>query len=522
MEKYSAVQFAEENLKTIFAYSLTRVKNKEDAEDLAGEIILKLIQSAQKIDRAEHFYGYIWGIAANTAKAFLRKRAKSACIYRDNAFEKTANVAEDFDAADEVGRLRCQLALLSGEYRKCTVAYYFDHLSCTEISKRFDISLEMVKYYLFKTRKILKEGIGMTEMFGEKSFRPSPFEFCTIFSGKFNMEYSRLFARKLPGQILLSDYYTPMTVRELSLELGVSSVYLEDEIELLEKYELLTKFANGKVQSRLVIFTSDYQKAFMESADPIITEAIDKIARGLKEKLPLVRKTLPDAQGLSDTRLMWALIWPLMRQGNELFEKEHADKKSRTEIYIGATGVNYGISDDETDPIYKCDTFGGYCRFDDDPFYASVADFNAFDRKNRYFENSDTVRKEIKAALNGECELQYLYMTEDQEKELAKVLCEEIGIMHTLYSRLYALSVSLMCVHAPKNIHTQAEAVVCQTLFFRTIGLIGYHAVTGDAMPKIDFDGPAAMNICHAYEGSDEIAKDGRLIELPGFLKKLI
>lgn len=522
MEKNSAVQFAEENLKTIFAYSLTRVKNREDAEDLAGEIVANLIQNAKKIDSAEHFYGYIWGIAANTLKAFLRKRAKNACVYSDEAFEETENFTDKFDAADEIGRLRRQLALLSGEYRKCTVAYYFDHLSCTEISKRFGISLEMVKYYLFKTRKILKEGIGMTEMFGEKSFRPSPFEFCTIFTGKFNREYSNLFARKLPGQILLSAYYTPMTIRELSLELGVSSVYLEDEIDLLEKYELLTKLSNGKVQTRLVIFTSDYQKAFIENAEPIIKETLGKIAAGLREKLPLVKKTLPEAEGLSDARLMWALIWPLMRQGNELFAKEHTDKDSRTEIYIGATGVNYGISDDETDQIYGCDTFGGYCRFDDDPFYASVADFNALDQKNKYFANSDAVRKEIKAALNGECALKYLYMTEDKEKEITEVLKEETDDMNALYERLYALSMSLMRVHAPKNIHAQAEAVVCQTLFFRTVGLIGYHAVTGGAMPEIDFDGPAAMNVCHVFEGSDEIAKEGRLIGLPGFLKKLM
>jgi hypothetical protein len=33
----------------------------------------------------------------------------------------------------------------------------------------------MVKYYLFKTRKILKEGIGMTREYGEKSYNPGTF-----------------------------------------------------------------------------------------------------------------------------------------------------------------------------------------------------------------------------------------------------------------------------------------------------------------------------------------------------------
>ncbi|MFR5865372.1 MAG: hypothetical protein ACLUFV_09550 [Acutalibacteraceae bacterium] len=76
----------------------------------------------------------------------------------------------------------------------------------------------------------------MERTFGEKSYKPSRFEFVTIFSGQFNREYRNLFNRKLPGSVLSSAYYTPMTVRELSVELGVAAVYMEDEVALLEKY----------------------------------------------------------------------------------------------------------------------------------------------------------------------------------------------------------------------------------------------------------------------------------------------
>ena len=80
----------------------------------------------------------------------------------------------------------------------------------------------------------------------------------TIFSGEFNREYYNLFTRKLPGQILMSAYYTPMTTRELAIELGVASVYLEDELELLEKYGLITKKPTGKYQTKLLIYTDDF------------------------------------------------------------------------------------------------------------------------------------------------------------------------------------------------------------------------------------------------------------------------
>ena len=60
-----AAEFVEENLKTIFAYALSRVSDQSDAEDLTNDIVLAILQSADKIRDDNAFYGYVWGIAAN-------------------------------------------------------------------------------------------------------------------------------------------------------------------------------------------------------------------------------------------------------------------------------------------------------------------------------------------------------------------------------------------------------------------------------------------------------------------------
>ena len=86
-----------------------------------------------------------------------------------------------------------------------------------QISADLGISTEMVKYYLFKTRKILKEGIGMSREFGEKSYNPGTFRMDFWGDGD-NSCYWQLFKRKLPGNILLSAYYTPVTIQELSMD----------------------------------------------------------------------------------------------------------------------------------------------------------------------------------------------------------------------------------------------------------------------------------------------------------------
>lgn len=70
---------------------------------------------------------------------------------------------------------RRELSLLSQTHREVSVAYYIHHKTCSEIAKEQHISVDMVKYHLFKTRKLLKEGIGMTRNLGEKSYNPGVF-----------------------------------------------------------------------------------------------------------------------------------------------------------------------------------------------------------------------------------------------------------------------------------------------------------------------------------------------------------
>lgn len=57
----------------------------------------------------------------------------------------------------------------------------------------------------------------------------------------------------------MSAYYTPVTERKLFVELGVASVYLEDEIAMREKYSLLSGAPAGKYQTKFLIFTDDFR-----------------------------------------------------------------------------------------------------------------------------------------------------------------------------------------------------------------------------------------------------------------------
>ncbi len=490
-------EFVEENIKTIFSYALSRVSNVEDAKDLTNDIVVAILQSADKIRNSDAFYGYLWGIATNTYRKFMRK--KSHFIFE----ELKDTVVEEYDFTSEllwkedIAKLRLEIALLSKEYRECTVAYYYEELSCIDIAHKLNISLEMVKYYLFKTRKILKEGICMEREFGEKSFKPAPFEFVTIFSGDFNREYLNLFSRKLPGQILMSAYYTPMTVRELAIELGVASVYLEDELAMLEKYNLITKVSNGKYQTNLIIFTEDFTNEFHKKAEKLAVPIVKEIVLNIKNKLGQVKSLNRICKGLSEERLLWGLLWPVMRQGYQALEKEYVNLQEKEKLYDNETGTNYGTSSNEYRGEFGCYAFAGYSGIDEN-YCVSGADFGILPEKNWYFKTVDSVtfKKKIYKIVLGEVEPEFIIFTKEEEKKLFEILSTEILIMKELYKKLFICACQLMQIHAPKSVSKQIERIVFQTLFFRTVGLIGGCAVKSGELTLPNFDGPVAIYVC--------------------------
>ena len=242
------------NMDNLYAFALSKLGNASSAEDLTGEIILQVIKSHTTIKNDSTFFGFMWAVAKNTYKKYLRQRKKSLprnCNFTGVHYETPENVLVD---NEEVALLRRELSLLSHKYRDITVKYYINGMSYKEIASELNISYENVRYVLFKVRKILKEGIEMERKYGEQSYNPKTF---TPDSWGNRCYMHDLFNRRLPGNILFAAYDKPVTISDISLELGVSSVYLEDELDILERAGVLKK-NNGKYLTDIVILSDTF------------------------------------------------------------------------------------------------------------------------------------------------------------------------------------------------------------------------------------------------------------------------
>ena len=163
MTEAQAAEWISEHMTALYGYAFARLYNKSDVDDLVSEIICALLSSARRLRDDGAFHGFVWRTAENTFRKFIRRAARDGETWADDGGPNGvyAPSAEDaYMEGEEKDRmlflLRRELALLSKTHREICLAYYADRKSCSRIAEEQGISVEMVKYHLFKTRRLLK------------------------------------------------------------------------------------------------------------------------------------------------------------------------------------------------------------------------------------------------------------------------------------------------------------------------------------------------------------------------------
>ena len=348
MTDKQASQLLSQNLTAIYGYAFSKLYDKDKVDDLAAEIVYEIIASARNLQDEQAFWGFAWKIAENTFRRFIRQSelaTQTVELTEENIGVYDISPAEEYiqkeTDSEEIYLLRCELSLLKKTHREVCVAYYVNNKSCSQISKEQNISVEMVKYHLFKTRKLLKEGIGMTRILGEKSYNPGTFRL--DFWGDWNHYYD-LFKRKLPGAIVLAAYYEAMTPEALSMELGVSMPYLEEEIEILEKAGVLKKIGE-KYQTNVVIMTDAYEKEFVKNTSAIYADVAKSIFDKISNLLPQIRELDFNGNDYDDNRLLFGILNLAFVKGY-ILAKEKSPLGTPNKLALGGNGWIFGYDND--------------------------------------------------------------------------------------------------------------------------------------------------------------------------------
>ena len=388
MNETTAAKLIAEKLPAIYGYAYARLYDKDQAEDLAAEIVCAMLTSAKNCRDEKAFWGFAWKIAENTFRKFIRREELRR--YAAEPEEGTVGVYEPSaetvylereEETENLYLLRRELSLLGRLYREICVAHYVENKTCSLIAKEQNISVEMVKYHLSRARKLLKEGIAMTRKLGEKSYNPGVFRM--DFWGDRNC-FGDLLCRRLPGSILLAAYEAEMTAEELSVELGVAMPYLEEELERLEAAGVLSR-AGKKYRTAMVIITDAYETEFVRQTAELYHSVAESVFADTLALLPRVRELDFAGRDYDDNRLMWGLLNIAMVNGYKL-AREISPLGEPGKLAPGGEGWVFGYDND-----FKHHHFHGVCMKTPNPDgtawfsaenYRAIESCQCYDHKN--------------------------------------------------------------------------------------------------------------------------------------------
>ena len=245
MRRQDAENIITEYLKPIFGFALKRCKSTQDAEDLSQEIVLKAYRALLVKDDVGDAGKFIWTIAHNALCNYYRDSAASMIgVPIDDFAEFLADpdAQQDPDGnAETITRLQREIAYLSKLQRKIVIMYYFENRKQADIASELGIPVGTVKWHLFEAKKELKRGMDTMRKTSELKFHPIKFDGYGINGSVGSRNPDEFFRSSLPQNICYCVRNAAKTVNEIADDLGVSPVYVETEVDILEEYGFLVK-----------------------------------------------------------------------------------------------------------------------------------------------------------------------------------------------------------------------------------------------------------------------------------------
>ena len=145
--------------RSVCFYIYYRINSKDDAEDLAQDVFLRLMDYKQML-RPDTVKFFIYTIARNLVNDYLRRHYKkqevTSYIY-EHTVTYTNETENQIIANDLLACEKRKLRTLPEQRRKIYIMSRFEDKSSSEISAKLDLSRRTVENHLFISRKEIRE-----------------------------------------------------------------------------------------------------------------------------------------------------------------------------------------------------------------------------------------------------------------------------------------------------------------------------------------------------------------------------
>ncbi len=365
MKKQELLKMVDKDLlEKLFGFCYARTKDSYEAQELCSDIVYALVRTANAEGEITDAYSYIWKIARNVYANFCNHYRRHADMFYEGDSEKIFPFISDNGQMQELDDIELlknvyqQIAFLTKAYREVMVAFYLDGLPIKDIAKMQHTSETAIRQRLFSARKTLK-----TEV--EKMENPTTKKPVALDNINFTIwgtgdpiwgDPRDVCIRRFSRHIIWLCRQKPMTAKQISEELNVPTVYVEEELEILTKgkngkYGMLRRLDNGKYIINFILLdkeTIDKAHNIYIAQLPEISDVIEKFIQENKERF----LAFPYLNHKIDLNLiLWQQIHTMARAFSHtvylILEKKYFSGIAMTErpfsVYgFESNGTNYG------------------------------------------------------------------------------------------------------------------------------------------------------------------------------------
>lgn len=135
----------------VFRLALSRTRNRTYADDILGEVFLKLVENIGKLKSNEHIKAWLIRVTINSSNTYLKKIGR-----------ESIPIEEDIPVFADDGFREVYFAVLSlpEGYRTAIHLFYYENVSIKDISSFLGQSESATKMQLKRGKEKLKNILG--------------------------------------------------------------------------------------------------------------------------------------------------------------------------------------------------------------------------------------------------------------------------------------------------------------------------------------------------------------------------
>lgn len=159
-------QLAERYSARVFGFFCRRLGDRQEAEDLTQEVLLRLFRARQSYEPRARFSTWVFHVTQNVARNALRFRQRHPSVRFSTGTDEgvldvlpcgsTDTPSRPLERAELAGVVRAAIADLGERQRAALELHQFEEQTYAEVAAQLDMTPKAAKSLLYRTRNLLR------------------------------------------------------------------------------------------------------------------------------------------------------------------------------------------------------------------------------------------------------------------------------------------------------------------------------------------------------------------------------